>query len=351
MSRFSLIRRLAPSPGTFTPSIVDVDGNPITAPLVADNLYGSVGTGTADSYLVQVYDDVIGAIGGTSQTFVSSQPIYSALTADVGHPLRLGFTPVVGGVSGTEVLTAATGNVAMPVLTAPVLARTSATAVAPMTSTITLDATIRQGDIAHWVITNPDDGSLVAETEMEITADQLDGTTDITLDIALPTGNQELQVEVLRPMDDGTPISSGWSNIIAPTDVFYGPELFLNPSFDDTSAWSGGGAVISGGAMHMLGAAQITDQPLTLEIGATYRFICIGHKTGDSGGGQLRLSLNTASGHNADNIKYTSAAIPNGDFTISGNFVSDTTSCYPSIEASAATFSGDLYSVSLRKIL
>jgi hypothetical protein len=131
----------------------------------------------------------------------------------------------------------------------------------------------------------------------------------------------------------------------------YGPELFLNPSFDDTSVWLNGGTLISGGAMHMAGGAQMTDQPVTLENGATYQFICIGNKTGDGPSGAIRISLNTASGHNADNIKYTSAAIPNGDFTISGNFVSDTTSCYPSIEASAATFSGDLYSVSLRKVL
>jgi hypothetical protein len=367
LSRFRLIRRLSPSAGTLTPTIIDIDGNAITAPLAGDYLYGSVGTITADSFLVQIYDDG-GAIVGTSQTLVSGEPIYLVLEADNTHQLRLGVTPIVGGVAGTEVLSAATAAVALPVLTPPVLTRTSGSGVVPFAFTMTYDATIRAGDIAHMVVTDPADGSILQNLEHVITQTEMDSGGTLVSDwsdaapsaLTLPTGTQEVKVEVVRIVSGSEVdaelfgISSGYSNSIAPTDVSYGPELFRDTGFDGPAFGSGGywvtGNPFSGGTLNPSGSGQLCYQTLAapLEIGASYRWTLIGNKTGDSTSGALRISLGSTNG--AD-IRFTSAAMPNGDFTVSATFTADVAATNVSLEASAATFSGSLYSTSLKKIL
>jgi hypothetical protein len=349
-----------PPPGdptnTVLPRFVDVDGVTITAPLSGQWAFPDIGTWipAADSYLVQAYDDN-GAIYGTSQPFVSGEPMYLWLEADEGHSFRLGVTPVVGGVSLTEVLSTATSNVGSPSFGAPTLARTSVSG-AQLAFTIAFPSGVSSGPDWQTELEryDPTTGTSVLSYFKEITALELTGPSydsywnnsygqvaPYALDTSIFDGTDLLRGRVIC-IQPGSVIYGDWSDWITPTDLTFGPELII------AANWVPVDATVAGGVLTCTSAAQLAYNPVTLAA-TNYRISGPYTKTGITSNSALRLSLGTT--NNAD-PRFTTDSLADGSAELIRNFTSDIAGPTAiSIEAAVAQLKGSFGPFSVREIL
>lgn len=139
-----------------------------------------------------------------------------------------------------------------------------------------------------------------------------------------------------------------WNNLAATSGGGGGgfPELLLNGTFDDTSAWTVVQGSITGGVWTTGSATDFIKQPVTYVIGATYRFTCDYTMTS---GAKIRINQSTTNGA-AVPTGGTSPTLSTSGGTITLDFTATVNgSNWLHIEADTSGFVGTLDNCSLKQ--